>query len=95
MSAESPTPIRFRPASSGIQKPVRRRWRVSPHHAVIAGSVAVIQHGDLGPEGALVEVLAARGLEPVTIRLAAMSSHTTAVPASSPASGLTRSVTAT
>jgi GMP synthase-like glutamine amidotransferase len=36
---------------------------------VIAGTVAVLQHGDLGPEGVLLEVLSARGLEPVTVRL--------------------------
>ena len=41
------------------------------------------------------EIISSEVTEPVTIRRAAMSSHTTAVPASSPASGLTRSVTAT
>ena len=41
------------------------------------------------------EIISSEVTEPVTIRLATMSSHTTAVPASSPASGLTRSVTVT
>jgi GMP synthase-like glutamine amidotransferase len=47
----------------------RRRWRVTPSQGVHAGTVAVIQHGALGAEGVLLEVLAARGLEPVTVRL--------------------------
>ena len=41
------------------------------------------------------EIISSEVTEPVTIQRAAISSHTTAVPASSPASGLTRSVTAT